>query len=220
MGRHKKTEAGGIRKTNRGKGGAVRRGFDGSNVPSMRKTVSIFQQPVTLVVTTSRDTKKATTEQLKKGISANAAKNAKPYQLFYPKVFENLRASVPIDNFMSVATGNVRCFTEKMELPSKVVSAVPEILNEEGTTASLCAAIHSTLQKPVEGQTLPHDKLIKHPEYLLTLDQPLIEKIEITQQDIYDQEEKVLEKRKILKEAYKQNIPFDNKKEVFEGWLL
>lgn len=93
MGRTKGSEAGNLSVTKRGpkcgkdRGVAViaKSGFDGPLNAPWRKTVSIFKQPVTLVHTTSRETKNPTNEQLRRAEALTSAKNKadKPRQVRY-----------------------------------------------------------------------------------------------------------------------------------------
>uniref|UniRef100_A0A1I7WRY3 Uncharacterized protein n=1 Tax=Heterorhabditis bacteriophora TaxID=37862 RepID=A0A1I7WRY3_HETBA len=89
MGRTKASEADPLGRTKRGRPSkqkkeenVIRTGFDGHSNAPWRKTVSIFKQPVTLVHTSCRDTKKATDQQLKRGITTNRSQE-KPYPVGY-----------------------------------------------------------------------------------------------------------------------------------------
>lgn len=91
MGRTRGSEAGNLSVTKRGlKGGkdrgaalTAKSGFEGPLNAPWRKTVSIFKQPVTLVHTTSRETKSPTNDQLRRVCANSNVKNKadKPRQV-------------------------------------------------------------------------------------------------------------------------------------------
>lgn len=91
MGRTRGSEAGNLSVTKRGMKGSKDRGvavtaksgFDGPLNAPWRKTVSIFKQPVTLVHTTSRETKNPTSEQLRRVCASSNLRNKadKPRQV-------------------------------------------------------------------------------------------------------------------------------------------
>ncbi|VDM54628.1 unnamed protein product [Angiostrongylus costaricensis] len=101
MGRPKASEADPLRKSKRGRPSKHRRedyvihtGFDGHANAPWRKTVSIFKQPVTLVHTSGRDTKKATDQQLKNGLLSSRPQE-KPAPVMWAKALENVQALIP-----------------------------------------------------------------------------------------------------------------------------
>lgn len=71
-------------------------GFEGPMVAPWRKTVSIFKQPVTLVRTTSRETKPAPSGEIQAASRAGTARQEKPKQVFWSKRLECLRAMMPV----------------------------------------------------------------------------------------------------------------------------
>lgn len=75
---------------------AIRGGFDGPLTAPWRKTVSIFKQPVTLVHTTSRETKPAPSSELQAAARAGTGRRDKPKQVFWPKRLEGLRPMMPV----------------------------------------------------------------------------------------------------------------------------
>jgi hypothetical protein len=60
-------------------------GFDGPMTAPWRKTVSIFKQPVTLVHTTSRETKQAPADELRK--AGGHLRADKPKQVIHSFIY-------------------------------------------------------------------------------------------------------------------------------------
>ncbi|KAK6025709.1 hypothetical protein OSTOST_08387 [Ostertagia ostertagi] len=123
MGRPRASEADPLRKAKRGRPSKHKRdehvvvhtGFDGHANAPWRKTVSIFKQPVTLVHTSGRDTKKGTEQQLKRGLVGSRSQE-KPAPVMWAKALENVQALIPtaVADKLLVAP-NRRTNKEKLE---------------------------------------------------------------------------------------------------------
>ncbi|RWS15346.1 Methyl-CpG-binding domain protein 2-like protein [Dinothrombium tinctorium] len=152
---------------------------DFSLIPPIRQTASIFKQPVT-VIKTQKDSK--VRHDLKHG------PHEKPKQLFWEKRLENLRA-VNVDQEEY----------ENFELPKNMKAVGPNVV-EETALRSISTALHLHAQ-PITGQTAPKSNLEKNFGVYINPDQPLVESIVITDDDIKKQEEIVLQARKRLEET-------------------
>uniref|UniRef100_A0A915C3V1 Methyl-CpG-binding domain protein 2 n=1 Tax=Parascaris univalens TaxID=6257 RepID=A0A915C3V1_PARUN len=147
MGRTKGSEAGNLSVTKRGSKGKDRStviaksGFDGPMNAPWRKTVSIFKQPVTLVHTTSRETKNPTPEQLKRGAIGPKAKAEKPRQMFWAKALEGACAMVPMCSADRVMTDPNEHIAQRLNLAGKMEPALA-VLGPDASAASLCSALH------------------------------------------------------------------------------
>uniref|UniRef100_A0AC35U3H3 MBD_C domain-containing protein n=1 Tax=Rhabditophanes sp. KR3021 TaxID=114890 RepID=A0AC35U3H3_9BILA len=199
MGRLRQSEAGllGIRRPVRCKVGAMKTGFDGNVTCASRSTVSIYAHPITLVHTTSKGTKKPTTEQLKKASANGEIKGTKPYQVFWAKCFENLKASVPVHDVLKCDAKDNEYMEEKLVLASKHVPAFPNIMDEIATAANLCSSLHGT-PKVLIGQKPTSESGKSNSHITVICDQPYIEAVQLTDADLLEQEKKVLEARKNL----------------------
>ncbi|XP_014259789.1 methyl-CpG-binding domain protein 2 isoform X1 [Cimex lectularius] len=155
---------------------------DASLVPPIRQTASIFKQPVTLYRTQEGKTK---SEFGKHG------NQEKPKQLFWEKRLEGLRAS-DIDG--SELKG--------MELPRNLKSVGPNV-NDETLLQSMATALH-VLGQPITGQLGAKASLEKNPGVYLNPEQPLVQAVSITEEDIKRQEERVNLARKRLEDAMKE----------------
>ncbi|XP_019876378.1 methyl-CpG-binding domain protein 2 [Aethina tumida] len=153
---------------------------DASLVPPIRQTASIFKQPVT--VYKSHDSKVKT--DYKNG------NQEKPKQLIWEKRLEGLRAC-DLDGTEF----------EAMELP-KGLKAVGPHVTEETIIQSVATALHVSAT-PVTGQTGSKNTLEKNPGVFLDPKQPLVQSVNISDEDIKKQEDRVAIARRKLQEALK-----------------
>jgi len=172
-----------LRKNKRVKGSSFEYGRnvrgDTSLIPPIRQTASIFKQPVT-VIKSQPDSK--VRHDLKHGTQD------KPKQLFWEKSLESLRAS-------SVDEEEPDTF----ELPKKMRGVGPN-MNEETLLRSIATALHVHTQ-PITGQTNSRENLERDPGVFINPDQPLIQALTISEEDIKRQEERVQKVRHRLEEA-------------------
>lgn len=154
---------------------------DASLVPPIRQTASIFKQPVTVYKTQEGRVK----TDFKHGTQE------KPKQLMWEKRLEGLRAC-DLDGMEF----------EAMELPKGLKSVGPNV-SEETIIQSVATALHVSAQ-PVTGQTGPKSTLEKNPGVYLDPKQPLVQAVNIQEEDIKRQEERVAAARKRLEEALRK----------------
>ncbi|XP_013777611.1 methyl-CpG-binding domain protein 2-like [Limulus polyphemus] len=152
---------------------------DASLVPPIRQTASIFKQPVTVLK--SQDSK--VRNDFKHG------PQEKPRQLFWEKRLEGLQAcDRKEESFIH------------FELPMSMKGVGPD-LNEETLLRSISTALHVSNQ-PVTGQTgFSKSLLEKNPGVYLNPEQPLVQALIVSEDDIRKQEERVQLARKRLQEA-------------------
>ncbi|XP_044261878.1 methyl-CpG-binding domain protein 2 [Tribolium madens] len=153
---------------------------DASLVPPIRQTASIFKQPVTVYKTQESKVK----SDYKNG------NQEKPKQLIWEKRLEGLRAC-DLDGTEF----------EAMELPKGLKPVGPNV-SEETIIQSVATALHVSTQ-PVTGQTGPKAALEKNPGVFLDPKQPLVQAVNISDEDIKRQEDRVALARKKLQEALK-----------------
>ncbi|GFT81482.1 methyl-CpG-binding domain protein 2 [Nephila pilipes] len=154
---------------------------DASLVPPIRQTASIFKQPVTVIKSTDGKTR----TDFKHG------PQDKPKQLFWEKRLQGLRAS-DMDE---------EAFTN-FELPKNMKGIGPD-LSEETLLRSIATALHVSGQ-PIVGQTNSRVVMDKNPSVYINPEQPLVQAIVVTEEDIKKQEEKVQLARKKLQECLKE----------------
>lgn len=154
---------------------------DGSLVPPIRQTASIFKQPVTVYKT----------QESKVKTDYKNGNQEKPKQLMWEKRLEGLRAC-DIDGFEF----------EAMELPKGLKPVGPNV-NEDTIIQSVATALHVSSQ-PVTGQTNTKSLLEKNPGVFLDPKQPLVHAVSISDDDIKRQEERVALARRRLQEALRQ----------------
>ncbi|CAH1408153.1 unnamed protein product [Nezara viridula] len=157
---------------------------DASLVPPIRQTASIFKQPVTVY----------RTQEGKVKADFKHGPQEKPKQLFWEKRLEGLRASD--------AQGNP---LEPMELPRSLRPAGPGV-TDETLLQSVATALH-VLGQPITGQTNMKPGSDKNPAVFINPDQPLIQAVSISDEDIKRQEERVNMARKKLQDAMKEYDP-------------
>lgn len=151
---------------------------DASLVPPIRQTASIFKQPVTVYKTQESKTK----TDFKHGTQE------KPKQLFWEKRLEGRRAC-DIDGVEF----------EAMELPKGLKPVGPNV-SDETIIQSVATSLHVSAT-PVTGQTSSKSSLEKNPGVFLDPKQPLMLSINIQDDDIKRQEERVATARKKLQDA-------------------
>ncbi|XP_075146349.1 methyl-CpG-binding domain protein 2 isoform X1 [Haematobia irritans] len=154
---------------------------DVSLVPPIRQTASIFKQPVTVIRNHEWNKVKHDTKQINQD---------KPKQLFWEKRLENMRACH--------ATGEQ---FDDINLP-KVLKPLGPNIHEQTVMQSLATALH-VLNTPVTGQTASKTEFQKNAAAFINPDQPLMQGILISEDDIKRQEDRVNMARKKLQEALK-----------------
>lgn len=152
---------------------------DVSLVPPIRQTASIFKQPVTI----HRNHEGKVKTELKHG-----AQQEKPKQLFWEKRLEGMHAcDIDGSEFGPI------------ELPRGLKPVGPNINN--GTLLqSVATALHVTSQ-PITGQTAPKPALNSNSGVYLNPEQPLMHSVNISEDDIRRQEDRVNNARKRLQDA-------------------
>lgn len=208
MGRPKASEADPLRKSKRGRPSKHRRedyvvhtGFDGHANAPWRKTVSIFKQPVTLVHTSGRDTKKATDQQLRNGLLSSRPQE-KPVPVMWAKALENVQTLIPTAVADKVDVNHTEYLTESLHLAGRLERA-STILNEQAAAATLFTSIHNPNQSGAFGQSAEKDKLESNLLLHVNPEQPLLQPITVQPEDIAAQERRVLDARKRLQEVIK-----------------
>nr|CAG4645739.1 EOG090X0BDJ [Lynceus sp. MCZ IZ 141354] len=148
-------------------------------VGPIRQTASIFKQPVTIV--RSQDSKAR--HDLKHG------PQDKPKQLFWEKRLENVSMDDP------------EVLERPLKLPS-VLRPVSSLISPDTALHSLASALHTLPQGvAVTGQSAALALLEKNLGVFLNPDQPVLQAIVITDDDIRLQEERVFAARSKLQNA-------------------
>ena len=154
---------------------------DSSLIPPIRQTASIFKQPVTLV---KNQKEGKTRHDLKHGLPQE-----KPAQVFWERRVEGLKASVwPLDEVVD------------FRLPRSIRPVGPQI-TEDTAIRSLAAALHLRGNQPITGQQASRSVIDKNPGVFVDPQQPLVTAINITDEDLLKQENRVRSARKSLFEA-------------------
>jgi len=156
-----------------------------SLIPPIRQTASIFKQPVTLVKDTESKVKNDVAKQ-------TSSSKEKPRQLFWEKRLDGIAAK-------SVSDQDIL----PMNLPESIKSLA---VVEDSSTNTLLASISTALHlgtSPVTGQGSKTEQLEKNPTAFVNPEQPLIDKLEVLDDDISAQEEKVKDARNRLAAAIK-----------------
>lgn len=142
---------------------------DASLVLPIRQTASIFKQPVTVIKNRNESKSKA---ELKHGIQDQ------PKQIFWEKRLQGLRACDSNEEVIP-----------SMELPKQVQSIGPE-LTTENVLQSISAALHINTG-PVVGQGASKQIILKNPSINMDTQQPHIQQILVSSDDIHRQEQRV-----------------------------
>ncbi|XP_037949797.1 methyl-CpG-binding domain protein 2 isoform X1 [Teleopsis dalmanni] len=154
---------------------------DVSLVPPIRQTASIFKQPVTVI---------RNHEVGKVKHDAKHAAQDKPKQMFWEKRLERLRACHSSGEEL-----------EDIILPRSIRSIGPNV-NEQTVLHSLATALH-ILSSPVTGQTSSKTEFNKNATAFINPDQPLMQSVLVSEDDIRRQEDRVNIARKKLQDALK-----------------
>ncbi|KAI6178186.1 MBD3 protein [Aphelenchoides besseyi] len=204
MGRTKFSEAGPKRSNRNQKSTAAlaaKNGFDGLTEAPWRKTPSIFKQPVTLVHTTSKSTQKMPEAEVKKfnQVQRSRSRLDKPKQIFWSKRLEGLRAMVPVHSHAGgyCPIDEEEYIEQKLTLASKIENTV-SCLAEEASAASFCAALHLSNGLPIIGQTATRKQIDQKVSLTANFSQPFVQVPLITEQDITQQERRIIDARKRL----------------------
>nr|CAG4650401.1 EOG090X0BDJ [Sida crystallina] len=156
---------------------------DASLISPIRQTASIFKQPVTIV--RSQDAK--VRQEIKHGNQDKPKQNC--VQLFWEKRLENLKF-----NTSHSEIGEINLST--------LFKPVGPNVKTETALQSLVSALHTAAQgASITGQTGSTSALEKNAGVFLNPDQPLVQTIVISEEDIRKQEERVVEARLKLQEA-------------------
>ncbi|XP_067623941.1 methyl-CpG-binding domain protein 2 isoform X2 [Eurosta solidaginis] len=156
---------------------------DASLVPPIRQTASIFKQPVTVV--RNHEHTKVRNENTKQTSGQD-----KPKQMFWEKRLEGLRACHPTGEEL-----------EDIVLPKSIRSIGPNV-TEQTVLQSLATALH-VLNVPVMGQASTKTEMNKNATAFLNPEQPLMQAVLISDDDIRRQEDRVTAARKKLQDALK-----------------
>jgi len=148
-------------------------------VPPIRQTASIFKQPITLVKNfpdgkVKSDYKHGTQER--------------PKQLFWEKSLQGLRAcDITEQQLLNV------------QLP-KALRHIGPNTDDAVALQSLTTALHAG-NAPITGQAAARQALEKNPGVFMNPQQPLVQSVCITEEDVRQQEERVCRARKTLEHA-------------------
>ncbi|KAG8187818.1 hypothetical protein JTE90_001192 [Oedothorax gibbosus] len=152
-----------------------------SIVLPIRQTASIFKQSVTIF----------RNHESKPCPNVSHGQLEKPKQVFWEKRLQGIHACDK--------NGKV---IETFELPSKI-KAVGLQLGDETILRSIATALHIN-GHPITGQNKPKALLDKSPGVYINPSQPLVLGLHVTDEDIEEQEKRVLEARERLKEALEE----------------
>ncbi|ESP00545.1 hypothetical protein LOTGIDRAFT_112523 [Lottia gigantea] len=154
---------------------------DTSLVLPIRQTASIFKQPVTLI-------RNRPESKTRSDIKQGGDQPAQPRQLFWEKRLQGLK---PCDNSDEVI--------QSMDLPRNMQGVGPN-LSTENILQSISAALHiGTL--PVTGQLASKGSILKNPGVNIDSNQPLIQQMLVSDEDIRRQEMNVKIARRNLQDA-------------------
>ncbi|XP_039967203.1 methyl-CpG-binding domain protein 2 isoform X1 [Bactrocera neohumeralis] len=156
---------------------------DASLVPPIRQTASIFKQPVTVI--RNHEPTKVRNDNTKQ-----ASGQEKPKQMFWEKRLEGLRACHPSGEEF-----------DDIVLPKSIRTIGPNV-NEQTVLQSLATALH-VLNVPVMGQASTKTEMNKNATAFLNPEQPLMQAVLVSDDDIRRQEDRVNVARKKLQDALK-----------------
>uniref|UniRef100_A0A8C7CFB0 MBD domain-containing protein n=1 Tax=Oncorhynchus kisutch TaxID=8019 RepID=A0A8C7CFB0_ONCKI len=142
----------------------------------IRQTASIFKQPVTKVVNHPSNKVKTDLQRA----------TEQPRQLFWEKRLKGLRVSAITEEVL-----------RSMELPKGLTSVGPDT-SDETLLSAIASALHMS-SSPITGQTTSAAE--KNPAIWLNTSQPLCKAFIVTDQDIREQELKVIQARRTLEDA-------------------
>ncbi|CAF1979591.1 unnamed protein product [Rotaria magnacalcarata] len=153
----------------------------------LRQTLPIFKQPVTHYPTDRDEVKAQINNVTKSNANGKPSEKTKPRQLFWEKRFQNIRPS-DIDE---------KPF-EQIKLPEPIKS-VGLNMSPETVLISLATSLHLySNSRALFGQ---NKQFQKNPTIYIQRDQPLINYVNITDEHIRAQEEKVNELRKRIQQT-------------------
>ncbi|CAF0748996.1 unnamed protein product [Rotaria sordida] len=157
----------------------------------LRQTLPIFKQPVTHYPIQRDEVKAQINHQTKSNNNGKPSEKTKPRQLFWEKRFQNIR---PIDI-------DEKPF-EQIKLPEPIKS-VGLNMSPETVLISLATSLHLySNSRALFGQ---NKQFQKNPTIFIQRDQPLINYVNITDEHIRAQEEKVNELRKRIQQTMSSN---------------
>ncbi|XP_059163369.1 methyl-CpG-binding domain protein 2-like [Physella acuta] len=151
---------------------------DASLVLPIRQTASIFKQPVTVIRNRQESKSKG---ELKHGIQDQ------PKQIFWEKRLHGLHACDSSEEVIP-----------SMELPKQMQSVGPE-LSTENVLQSISAALHINTG-PVVGQGASKQAIMKNPSINMDTQQPHIQQVLVSSDDIHRQEQRVQLARRRLQD--------------------
>lgn len=176
---------------------------DASLVPPIRQTASIFKQPVTLYKTNQESV-------VKNDLKPNVCHD-KPKQLFWEKRLEvliKLKCKEMFTKFLHFITLQklTACASDGEEFKQidleGCLKPVGPFISEMTVLQSVATALHLN-NGSITGQTASKASLLSNAGAFVNPEQPLIHAVNITEEDIRRQEEKVNNARKLLQEALK-----------------
>lgn len=91
---------------------------------------------------------------------------------------------------------------QKLSLANKIETTV-SVLPEEASAASFCSALHLSNGLPITGQSSTRKQIDTNPFLHSNFGQPFVQLTAITEQDIIQQERRVIDARKRLQELRK-----------------
>lgn len=94
---------------------------------------------------------------------------------------------------------------QKLNLANKIEPTV-SVLTEEASASSFCSALHLSNGLPITGQTSTRKQIDTNPLLHSNFSQPFVTLAQITEQDITQQERRVIDARKRLQELRKSII--------------
>lgn len=152
---------------------------DASLVLPIRQTASIFKQPVTVVRRHTEAPRPS--PDLKHGVQDQ------PKQVFWEKRLQGLRACDASEELLP-----------SLDLPRHMTGVGPD-LTTENVLQSIAAALHVNAA-PVVGQGAGRAAVLKNPGIHMDTQQPHVGQVDVSNDDIHRQEQKVHIARKKLQE--------------------
>lgn len=179
-------------------------GFDGPLTAPHRQTANIVRQPVTLVHSTSLETKAAPANVIDAAnLAVKAGPNtklnrAKPRQMFWSQRLANMRPFILRPNQAPDMAAQ-----EPLTLPNRITLIGPHV-DETSSIASLaCFLQNPSLERESVGQMNTKKTIDNNAGIFVDPKQPLIQAVIISDQDVLAQERRVLDARRRLEEALK-----------------
>lgn len=193
--------------------------------PPLRQTVSNFNLPVTIYRAQPKESppvvpppnsvmtrqvinqiSKANNHDQQRAALAQAeakTNNFKPKQVFWEKRLQGQHASIDDENY------------EKFSLPRNIKSMLPEHFSDESVVRYIVTTLYDRNKTvTVSGQTVSKQELMKNPAIFIDPNQPPTFTIDVDDNDLKRQEDKVLQCRRQLERAINSNFTDENKEEV------